>query len=103
MAAIPETLAAPVLTQYKEHLASLLAAASGLTQDQTFLLIEERFDDEFDLSVAMQKTKRFKIDGDLNVIAQEWLAKVRLRFNTQFWPCSASRTLLSIILHLIRA
>jgi hypothetical protein len=77
MAALPETITSPVLTQYKQHLATLLAAASGLTTEQTSLLIEERFDDEYDLSVAMQKTKRFKIDGDLNVIATEWLAKVR--------------------------
>lgn len=71
-----EVLIFPVLTQYKNHLAGLLASASGLSVDQTFQLIEERFDDRYDLTVAMMKIKKFKMEDNPATVAAQWLEKV---------------------------
>lgn len=71
------SIGVPILTQYKQHVAELLATASGLTADQTIQLVEERFEDEVDLSVAMMKIKKFKINGDPAEVAAEWVSKVR--------------------------
>lgn len=77
----------PVLTQFKRHVASLVSLASGLTPDDAIQLVEERFDDDFDLSVAMMKIRKFKITGEPSVVANEWHAKVR----PSFCPSLASR------------
>jgi len=70
----------PVLTQFKLHVAGLVAGASGLTPDQAIQLVEERFDEDYDLSVAMMKIRKFKLDGEPGAVALEWQAKVRLFF-----------------------
>lgn len=68
----------PVLTQYKQHAAELVSKASGvLTPEQAFTLIEERFEDENDLSIAMMKIKKFKINDDPAEVAKAWQSKVR--------------------------
>lgn len=86
MAALTEDAIIPVLTQYKSHLASILASASGLTPEQTIQLVEERFDDNYDLTVAMQKIKKFKIEGDPAAVAAEWLKQVREEFQCPVSP-----------------
>ena len=70
----------PVLTQFKQHAAALVASASGLSPDQAFQLIEERFEHDFDLSIAMMKIKKFKVEGDPSAVAVEWQSKVRVAF-----------------------
>lgn len=72
------TIGVPVLNQFKQHVAELLSTASGLSADQTIQLVEERFEDEVDLSVAMMKIKKFKINGEPSEVAADWASKVRL-------------------------
>lgn len=80
MAAVPSSTSSavgvPVLTQYKLHVASLISKASNLTPEQTIQLVEERFDDDYDLSVAMMKIKKFKVEGDPSQIAVDWQSKI---------------------------
>lgn len=66
----------PILTQYKLHVASLLSKASNLSSEQTLQLVEERFEEDYDLSVAMMKIKKFKVEGDPAQLAVEWQAKM---------------------------
>ena len=90
MAAITQSpsseVGVPVLTQYKLHVASLISKASNLTPEQTIQLVEERFDDDYDLSVAMMKIKKFKVEGDPSQIAVEWQSKVRPVFTLPLGP-----------------
>ena len=76
----------PILTQYKLHVASLLSKASNLSSEQTLQLVEERFEEDYDLSVAMMKIKKFKVEGDPAQLAVEWQAKVRAPFGSTDLP-----------------
>lgn len=71
------SIGVPVLNQFKQHVAELLSKASGLAADQTIQLVEERFEEDVDLSVAMMKIKKFKINGEPSEVAADWASKVR--------------------------
>ena len=88
------TVGLPVLNEFKQHVAELLSTASGLSPEQTIQLVEERFEDDVDLSVAMMKIKNFKITGEPADVATEWANKVRLFLVSTRFPL-----LFTLILH----
>ncbi|XP_049851708.1 probable arginine--tRNA ligase, cytoplasmic isoform X1 [Schistocerca gregaria] len=62
-----------VLSDFRDHLAAILSNVSGFSMSQCSGLIEDRYDGQHEFSVALQKLRMLKLQGDVLEIGKQWL------------------------------